>query len=103
MKSLIPAVLLFAFELISVPAKAQFGGPVPVIDATSIAKELEILRANVLQLQAALQNLKGMAGGSAWSNQAGYLDELGQLIASGNGLSYQLQNLQQQFTSTFPG
>jgi P-type conjugative transfer protein TrbJ len=48
-------------------------------------------------------NLKAMTGGSAWQNQSGYLDELGSLIATGNGLSYQLQNLQQQFTGTFSG
>jgi type IV secretion system protein TrbJ len=84
------------------PAHAQFGSSI-VFDPSMFGRQLEQLNAEVQSLRAALLNLKGMTGGSAWSNQAGYLDELGSLIATGNGLSYQLQNLQQQFTGTFPG
>jgi P-type conjugative transfer protein TrbJ len=84
------------------PAHAQFGSSI-VFDPSMFGRQLEQLNAEVQSLRAALLNLKAMTGGSAWSNQAGYLDELGSLIATGNGLSYQLQNLQQQFTGTFPG
>jgi P-type conjugative transfer protein TrbJ len=84
------------------PAYAQFGGSV-VFDPSIFGRQLEQLNAEVQGLRAALENLKAMTGGSAWQNQAGYLDELGSLIATGNGLSYQLQNLQQQFTGTFSG
>jgi P-type conjugative transfer protein TrbJ len=92
--------------LTALPASAQFGGlggASIVFDPSMFGRQLEQLNAEVQGLRAALENLKAMTGGSAWTNQAGYLDELGSLISTGNGLSYQLQNLQQQFTGTFPG
>jgi P-type conjugative transfer protein TrbJ len=98
-KSISITILIFALYR---PAYAQFGASV-VFDPSMFGRQLEQLNAEVQSLRAALLNLRAMTGGSAWSNQAGYLDELGSLIATGNGLSYQLQNLQQQFTGTFPG
>jgi len=98
-KSIGITILIFALYR---HAYAQFGASV-VFDPSMFGRQLEQLNAEVQSLRAALMNLKAMTGGSAWSNQAGYLDELGSLIATGNGLSYQLQNLQQQFTGTFPG
>src|SRR6185437_13402116 len=79
-------------------ARAQFGGPLPVLDVTEIQKTLEILQAQVRQIQMLAQNLRS-AGQSLFHDNSGQLDELTQLIDQGDGLSYMASNLQQRFNA----
>jgi len=70
----------------------------PTIDVTEIQKTLEVLKAEVAQIQMLEKNLRS-AGQSLFHDNSGQLDELTQLIDQGDGLSYMASNLQQRFNA----
>ena len=97
MKRMSSLLLILLFPII---AKADL----PVIDFAALAQlgqELIQLKNQATYLQNALQGLS--AGQYQWSNAQNLINQLGQNIQSSNGLAYNAQNLNQQFTQLFPG
>jgi P-type conjugative transfer protein TrbJ len=91
------------------PAHAIFGAGDIVFDPTMYASQLQQLQQETAtvtnlaqQLQYAIKNTTGGAGG-AWQSNQNLLSNLGGLISEQQGLSYTFQGLAQQFQQLYPG
>jgi P-type conjugative transfer protein TrbJ len=95
--------------LLPKPAHAIFGAGDIVFDPTMYASQLQQLQQETAtvtnlaqQLQYAIKNTTGGAGG-AWQSNQNLLSNLGGLISEQQGLSYTFQGLAQQFQQLYPG
>lgn len=91
------------------PANAIFGAGDIVFDPTMYASQLQQLQQETAtvtnlaqQLQYAIKNTTGGAGG-AWQSNQNLLSNLGGLISEQQGLSYTFQGLAQQFKQLYAG
>jgi P-type conjugative transfer protein TrbJ len=90
-------------------AKAQFGGAQIVFDPQIFARQLLQLEQQTATVADLAQELRYMALntapylGGVWQPNTAFLSNLGNMIATEQGLSYTLTNLPTQFAQIFPG
>jgi P-type conjugative transfer protein TrbJ len=100
------AVIAFTCPL---AAKAQFGGAQVVFDPQMFARQLLQLEQQTATVTDLAQELRYMALntapylGGVWQPNTILLSNLGNMIATEQGLSYTLTNLTTQFAQIFPG
>lgn len=97
----------FDNSLLKVPTPAGAGQWIVYDPTGARLKVAEILRL-IAQLQMLSRQLKDMTmnsknGPSPWTSQLDRLVRLGQLIQYGQGLSYSLRNVDQEFSTRYPG
>ena len=110
-RRLIAPVLMMAAIAFSCPlaAKAQFGGAQIVFDPQMFARQLQQLEQQTATLADLAQELRYMALntvpylGGVWQPNSTLLSNLGNMIATEQGMSYALTNLPTQFAQIFPG
>jgi len=110
-RRLVAAVLMMAAIAFTCPrgAKAQFGGAQVVFDPQMFARQLLQLEQQTATVTDLAQELRFMALntapylGGVWQPNTTLLSNLGNLIATEQGLSYTLTNLPTQFAQIFPG
>lgn len=90
-------------------AKPQFGGAQIVFDPQMFARQLQQLEQQAATVTDLAQELRFMALnavpylGGVWQPNSTLLSDLGNMIATEQGLSYTLTNLPTQFAQIFPG
>ena len=104
-KSILATAVLVLFAS---PGLAQFGGSI-VFDPHMFVRQLQQLNEEIAEAKSMAQEvqytIKNITSGSAgvWGSNLGYLDSLGTIISTANGLSYQSAELEQQFQQLYPG
>lgn len=106
---LFAAAGLAAALLAAPPARAQFGGgTVTVFDPQMFARQLMQLQQETATVTDLAQQLQYMAlnttqfTGGGWQPNTNLLNNLGNVIATEQGLSYTLANLPAEFSQIFP-
>lgn len=107
MKKIIKITFIFLLFIIPITTFAQLA----VFDAASFAKLVAqynqmIAQAQILEQQATYlhQELTTLNSGQyQWSNAQSLINQLGNVVNQSNSLSYNAQNINQQFQQQFPG
>jgi P-type conjugative transfer protein TrbJ len=107
---LVAAVLIVLIALVCpYGARAQFGGTQIVFDPQMFARQLQQLQQETATVTDLAQQLRYMSLnttpylGGVWQPNTTLLRNLGNMIATEQGLSYALTNLPTQFAKIFPG